>query len=160
MNFRQRIAWVLVTIFLAATCGMVYYIFEISDRFSVYALEHVRSYHPERSRTVAGRSVISVEVNSNPRATNEGILFSLGHHLMDIPLAVWLLFLVLPYLQIFCLLLACTKAEPRFSPAYLWPLLLYLKCRTLYHRWNHPVYKSFNSPVANGHGGHAMLIDT
>ena len=158
MNFRQRVAWLLVAVFLVGTCGMAYYIFEISDQFSVYALQHVETYH-------SGRSIVSGEGGGRERSSRKdptggvGWALSVGHHLVDIPLALWLLLLVLPYLQVFCLLLACTKAEPRYSPAYLWPLFLYLKCRTLYHRWAHPLKKSFNSPVANGHG-QALLIDT
>ena len=77
----------------------------------------------------------------------------------------WLIFhfpvlaivIVVPYLQVFCALLACTKPDPRFSLAELWPVRLYVLCVTAYKRCtNQDTDKSVNCPLQNGH----VLIDT
>ena len=138
MNFRQRIAWLLVALYLALTSAIVYYIFDINDGYSAYALEHVEKDHDGKS--------------------SGGKFWSLFSHIMDIPLPVWILILVLPYLQVFSMLLACTKPDPQFSMAYLWLFYVYFKCKKLYKSFtsNGETSKSVNSPVPNGH----PLIDT
>ena len=137
MNFRQRIAWLLVAMYLALTSAIVYYIFDINDGYSAYALEHVERDHGK---------------------TSSGKFWSLFNHIMDIPLPVWILILVLPYLQVFSMLLACTKPDPQFSMAYLWPFYVYFKCKKLYMDLtaSEEVSKAVNSPLPNGH----RLIDT
>lgn len=45
MKFRQRIAWLGIACYLVLTILVVYYIFELSDTFNVYALEHVHNFH-------------------------------------------------------------------------------------------------------------------
>lgn len=128
MNFRQRIAWLLVAIYLAGTCAIVYYIFEISDVFNQAALDHVEKYHSHQGKDLGEPSSY----------------FSVFSHITDVPLAVWLLLLLFPYLQVFSMLLACTKPEPRVSMAYLWPIMIYLKCRQIFQ----PSYASEKSVTA------------
>ncbi len=138
MNFRQRIAWLLVAVYLVLTSAIVYYIFDINDGYSAYALEHVERDHDKKS-------------------TSGKFWTTLGH-LMDIPLPLWILILVLPYLQVFCMLLACTKSNPQFSMAYLWPFYIYFRCKKLYMdaTTKGRVPKATNSPIPNGH----LVIDT
>jgi hypothetical protein len=131
MNFRQRVSWVLVALYLAATAGLVYYVFEISERFNQYALDHISRY----------------------RGDGGGGGEHSGWHLADVPAAVVALVVVVPYLQVFCVLHACTQPDPRFSLASLWPVRLYNLCHQAYtRRYQKPV----NCPAANGHA----LIDT
>lgn len=120
MNFRQRIAWLIVAFYLIGTCALVYYIFEISDRFNQAALDHTEKYHKSKV------------IDADNGESSESGLFSVFTHITDIPLAVWLLLLVFPYLQVFSMLLACTKPEPRISMAYLWPFVIYIKCKQLF----------------------------
>lgn len=138
MKFRQRLAWLGVILYLSASFGFVYYIFEISEHFNSYALEHVQNYH--------GDSAISLSS-------------SFWQHVTDIPMAVWLLFFLLPYLQIFGMLLAGTRAEPWRSTAFLWPGIVFNKWQKLYKRLtghtrqSKPINSTF---VFNGH----VVIDT
>ena len=74
MNFRQRISWLLVICYLAATMGIMYYVFEISERFNQYALDHISRYSQGQAHT--------------------------GWHIADIPLPVIMLIVILPYLQV------------------------------------------------------------
>ena len=135
-------AWILVVLFLAITCGIVYYIFEISEQFNILALEHVQKYHNTDK-----------ELTKNSKR----FLTRMWNHLMDIPLAFWFLLFMVPYIQVFCMLLACTKPQPQFSLAYLWPIYFFIRCRGLYMRCRGPgPEKSVNIPISNGH----KLIDT
>lgn len=139
MKFRQRIAWLAVILYLTASFGFVYYIFEINDHFNSFALDHVRTYH-EGDRAF--------------------VVLSLWHHAADIPLAIWLMIFLLPYLQIFGMLLAWTRVEPWRSTAFQWPGIVFNKWRKLYkHLTGHPPHgsKAINSTVVfNGH----VVIDT
>ena len=137
MNFRQRIAWLGVGAFLSASFGFVYYIFEINDHFNAFALEHVKTFHGEDETMFAG--------------------LPLWSHITDIPLAVWMLVFLLPYLQVFAMLLAWTKPEPWRSTAFQWPGLVYFKSRRFYSKcFGLDRRKAMNSHVNfNGH----IIID-
>ena len=150
MKFRQRVSWLLVAMYLAATCGVVYYIFELSDSFNSLALDHMEKYHSASASRDDGWS------------SWLGGIGSAIWHLTDIPLTVWFIILVFPYLQVFCMLLACTKPEPRLSLAYLWPIYVFLRCRQFWSRYQDPsatfagLNKAVNSRIANGH----PILDT
>ncbi|KAL8617599.1 hypothetical protein ACOMHN_033145 [Nucella lapillus] len=137
MKFRQRIAWLAVVVYLTTSFSFVYYIFEINDHFNSLALDHVRTYH-------YGDGMLTAS--------------SLWHHLTDIPLAGWLLIFLLPYLQVFGMLLAWTRAEPRRSAAFQWPGIVFHKWRRLFrHLTGHHGNKPINSTaVFNG----SIVIDT
>lgn len=77
MKFRQRMAWVLVTLFLGLSFAFVYYVFEINNRFNALALEHVQTEHGGDMK--AGTFL---------------------DHATHLPLAVWMLIFLLPYLQV------------------------------------------------------------
>ena len=131
MKFRQRIAWLAVLLYLAASFSFVYYIFEINEHFNSLALEHVHTYHYSSTFVVT----------------------SVWQHVTDIPLAVWLLIFLLPYLQVFGMLLAWTRAEPWRSTAFQWPGIVVNKWKKLYKRLKgHHGSKAINSTVVcNGH---------
>ncbi|KAI8788762.1 transmembrane protein 251 [Biomphalaria glabrata] len=129
MKFRQRMAWILLTLFLTASFAFAYYLFEINDHFNTMAVEHVQIEHGGDIK--AGTFL---------------------EHATHLPLAVWLLIFLLPYLQVFGLLLACTRPEPRLSLAYIWPGTLFFKSRKLLRRYHPHDSKSINSSVVfNGH---------
>lgn len=106
MRFRQRIAWLVTVIFLGATCALAYYIFEINEHFNKFAVDHVEKYHSDSG-------------------TSPGI----WHHIIDIPVIILFIIFLLAYLQVFFMILACTKTEPRHSLAYNWPSFLFTKLK-------------------------------
>lgn len=130
-------AWLIVVAYLAATFSFFYYMFEINEHYNKYAVDHVQKYHA----TENGETIIS----------------SIWDHLMDIPLSVWLLLFLLPYLQIFLMILACTRVEPKHSIAYLWPGLVYMKYQQLFKREkisiipSQHMYKMTINGTSNGH---------
>lgn len=96
MNFRQRFAWILLFIYLGGTLVVMYYIFDLSDHYGSYTLEHTKIFHSvseEKKKDLAAAVV--------------------WHHLADIPFSVWVLLGCIPYLQFFWILLLCTKSQPR-----------------------------------------------
>jgi hypothetical protein len=134
MNFRQRIAWLAVIVFLSASFGFVYYIFEINDHFNAAALEHVRTFHGKDGAVEAS--------------------WRFGGHITDVPLAAWLLIFLLPYLQVFAMLLAWTRADPWRSIAFQWPGIVSHKWRRLKARLagQDINFKAINSrSMLNGH---------
>ena len=122
MNFRQRISWLLVVLYLAGTGACVYYIFEISDMFNVYALDHVNKFHKPAAVVLEGRQDQQALGVTEAADKTESIFV----HVTDIPLAVWMIICLIPYLQIFAMLMACTKPNPQFSMAYMWPIYSYM----------------------------------
>ena len=77
MKFRQRVAWLFLCIFLALTVTVVYYVFEIHSLFKRAAQEHLQSEH--KGDTHAGTFL---------------------EHATHLPLPVWIVILLLPYLQV------------------------------------------------------------
>lgn len=110
MRFRQRLAWLVIVFFLAATCALVYYIFEINEHFNKFAIDHVEKFH----------------TNSETEDTH-----GLWHHIIDIPAFVFFIIFIMAYLQIFFMILACTRTEPKHSFAYIWPIFLSTKVKSL-----------------------------
>lgn len=140
MKFRQRIAWVAIIAYLAATCGLFFYIFEINETYNRYALDHHTQFHPnpilfaeqrwnrKQQKTLQEEWKFKSELKKpDPHTVKAMVWHRIFSHLTDIPLPVWLLLLLLPYLQVFFMLLACTKTDPRQSIALLWPGIFYLK---------------------------------
>lgn len=144
MNFRQRFAWLSLAIFLLCTFAFVYYIFEISDAYNKFALDHVEHFHkPLRSR---GDKVIKAENKDDEETT-----WKFWTHLADIPLGVWIIIFIFPYLQVFSILLACTKPDPQYSLALLWPIYIYLKVRRCFINDRTHNLKPTVQPHPNGH---------
>ena len=129
MNFRQRVAWLLLLSYLACSCAALYYLFELQNWYNMYAVEHIETHHSDSSLT---------------------------WRLVDMPAKMWMVVLVTVYLQVFFLLLVCTKAMPQCSLALFWPLYLYLQCRSCFLTLTGPSPKLFSIPVGHGH----VVIDT
>lgn len=144
MKFRQRVAWLMVIAYLGGTFSFCYYMFEINEHYNKYAVDHVQKYHSTNNGDSQPRSVLS----------------SIWEHLADIPLPVWLLVFLVPYLQIFLMILACTRVEPKHSLAYLWPGLLYMKYQQLFKREKYSIIpsKSVHEVTLNGTtNGHTII---
>ena len=124
MNFRQRIAWLLVVLYLLLTCALVHYIFEISDRFNQFALDHVERFH---KAAPAGDSE-----NAEDKTDHRGLWY-FWLHFTDVPLWTWLLIAVLPYLQVFFMLMAFTKADPQLNTAFMWPIYTFMKLKNWFY---------------------------
>ena len=130
MNFRQRVAWLLLACYLACSAAALYYLFELRNWYNGYAVERIgETRRDDESRT---------------------------WHLASMPPKLWMGALGIAYLQIFFLLLACTKAAPRCSVSLFWPLFLYVQCRSGYLALTEPSRKFFGCPVGYGH----TVIDT
>lgn len=147
MKFRQRIAWITVIMYLGGTFAFFYYMFEINEHYNQFAVDHVQRYHS----TVTGQQHDSQNIFSN-----------FYGHVTDIPLPVWLLIFLLPYLQIFMMILACTRAEPRHSLAYLWPGIVYMKYQKLFRGHKSSLTHTQLTPMVtlNGHSNNHIVIHT
>ncbi|PRD25620.1 UNVERIFIED_CONTAM: transmembrane protein [Trichonephila clavipes] len=97
MKFRQRLAWLLLFLYLFLSLVVVYYCFELSDQYSALALEHTKLHH----------SPSSLNGDESSR------MIFLWKHLPDVPFFFWLALFAVPYLQIFFCLYICTKPEPK-----------------------------------------------
>lgn len=93
MNFRQRIGWVGVALYLLLSVLLVYYVFEVQS----FSLEHVQ-------RAASGPSAA-------PPAS--GWSQQLSSRLPSLPVWLWASLFLLPYLQLFLFLFSCTRADPR-----------------------------------------------
>ncbi|XP_060071974.1 lysosomal enzyme trafficking factor-like [Ylistrum balloti] len=155
MKFRQRIAWLMVVFFLAGSFSVLYYLFEISEHYNQFALEHINTYH----KPVQVEAVFNHKgeiKKAEPVDVEKGEITSTGsawHHIIDVPMVVWFVLFLLPYLQIFFMILACTKAEPKMSMAFQWPCLIYLKYKKFINGSADKSYSmGVNSTVqTNGH---------
>ncbi|XP_071323611.1 lysosomal enzyme trafficking factor [Trachinotus anak] len=103
MNFRQRMGWVGVALYLLLSVMAVYYVFEVHTR----SLERVQ-------RGGVG-----------PSAPPPAVTWS---HLLSLPLWMWASVFLLPYLQLFLFLFSCTRADPRAVGYCVLPVCVTLLC--------------------------------
>lgn len=92
MNFRQRVAWLLLFVYLIGTFVLVYYVFEISERYGAYSYEHVVQYH-NKDNISSGKSIA-------------------WEHLADVPFIVWVVLASIIHFHCFFFLYMCTKSQP------------------------------------------------
>ena len=108
-------AWLFVLFFLAVSALISYYIFEFSDQYNDLALEHVQAY--------------SDTVKNNPHLLT--FYQKITRYLVTLPFWLWMVILMIPYLQVFCLLVACTKSDPMKASIVMVPVCLCLKLSSL-----------------------------
>lgn len=108
MNFRQRMGWVGVALYLLLSVLLVYYVFEV-QRFS---FEHVQ------------RGATSPSAPPPAVSWSQGI----GTRLPPLPAWMWASVFLLPYLQLFLFLFSCTRADPRAVGYCVLPVCLALLC--------------------------------
>ncbi|XP_071793181.1 lysosomal enzyme trafficking factor-like [Asterias amurensis] len=111
MNFRQRMGWLMVILFLSLSGLVIYYMFEIGETYNGLVLEHVQSY--------------ANSLKTNP----EGITWrqTITGKLVALPFWCWGVIFAIPYLQVFCLLIACTKNDPLTASIAMAPICLVLR---------------------------------
>ncbi|XP_008395218.1 lysosomal enzyme trafficking factor [Poecilia reticulata] len=98
MNFRQRMGWVGVALFLLLSIMAAYVVFE------VVSLERVQS-----DGSVALPPAVSA-------------------HLPPLPVWAWASVFLVPYLQLFLFLFSCTRADPRAVGYCVLPVCIFLLC--------------------------------
>ncbi|KAJ3606706.1 hypothetical protein NHX12_026225 [Muraenolepis orangiensis] len=100
MNFRQRMGWVGVGLYLLASALVLYCVFEMKH-FSLELVEQRR------------RSVVDSSSSSSSAPLPPSSSWSLKDHLLPLPLWAWATLFLVPYLQVFLFLYSCTRADPK-----------------------------------------------
>ena len=95
---------------------IVYYMFEISDQYNSLAITHMSKYE--------------MDIKKDPGSLT--VEQSVKQKLFSLPFWGWLLILLIPYLQVFCLLVACTKNDPANATVMVVPCFLCLRIAS----WN------------------------
>ncbi|XP_036398605.1 transmembrane protein 251-like [Megalops cyprinoides] len=118
MNFRQRMGWIGVGLYLLASVAAVYYVFEINQTYNHLTLEHVEQAPQEAPP--AGDPASSSDL---PSWTH-----SLKTRLLSFPFWVWATIFLIPYLQVFLFLYSCTRADPKTVGYCILPICLAVLC--------------------------------
>ncbi|XP_056150472.1 lysosomal enzyme trafficking factor [Lampris incognitus] len=113
MNFRQRMGWIGVGLYLLVSVVVVYYVFEIKR----FTLEHV-----ERAEYQQGGAA------SSPLPSSLTWSQSLKTRLLHLPFWVWVTIFLIPYLQVFLFLYSCTRANPKTVGYCILPICLAVLC--------------------------------
>lgn len=116
MNFRQRMAWLGVALYLLLSVAAAYYVFEVHT----VSVEHVPKWGGAPGTP-----------SPPPPAWHRVV----GARLPPLPTWTWALVFLLPYLQLFLFLFSCTRADPRAVGYCVLPVCLALlysrRCRHL-----------------------------
>ncbi|KAJ1105255.1 hypothetical protein NDU88_002663 [Pleurodeles waltl] len=109
MNFRQRMGWIGVGLYLLASAAVFYYVFEINESYSRLALEHIQE---------------------NPKEPSEQATWthSLKVRLLSLPFWLWATIFLIPYFQMFLFLYSCTRADPKTIGYCIFPICLAVLC--------------------------------
>ncbi|XP_072479483.1 lysosomal enzyme trafficking factor isoform X2 [Notamacropus eugenii] len=109
MNFRQRMGWIGVGLYLLASAAAIYYVFEINETYNRLALEHIQQH---------------------PKEPQEGTTWthSLKARLLSLPFWLWTIIFLIPYLQMFLFLYSCTRADPKTVGYCIIPICLAIIC--------------------------------
>jgi len=107
MHFRQRVAWLLLAIYLLLTAGVLYYMFEISTQLRMFALDHVDRAHTVPSSPLRPheqqqykKKLIVETAPASIVATCITFLWSAFGHVVDIPLPVLAVLILFIYIQV------------------------------------------------------------
>ncbi|KAG9481815.1 lysosomal enzyme trafficking factor [Eleutherodactylus coqui] len=109
MNFRQRMGWIGVGLYLFVSAATFYYVFEINETYSRLALEHVQPKPQDPTAEVSWTH-------------------SLKTRLLSLPFWFWAALFFLPYFQLFLFLYSCTRADPRTVGYCIIPICLTVLC--------------------------------
>nr|XP_046229561.1 transmembrane protein 251 [Scatophagus argus] len=108
MNFRQRMGWVGMALYLLLSVMLVYYVFEVHS----FSLERV-----QRGGTSSSAPPLTTSWSQ-----------SLSARLSPLPVWMWASVFLLPYLQLFLFLFSCTRTDPRAVGYCVLPVCLALLC--------------------------------
>ncbi|XP_073672725.1 lysosomal enzyme trafficking factor isoform X1 [Garra rufa] len=120
MNFRQRMGWIGVGLYLLASVAAVYYIFEISQTYNRLALAQVEKAAGTQAKWSGDAS------SSSPSSTSW--MVTLKTRLLLLPFWVWATIFLIPYLQVFLFLYSCTRADPKTIGYCILPICLAVLC--------------------------------
>ncbi|XP_051501306.1 transmembrane protein 251-like [Myxocyprinus asiaticus] len=120
MNFRQRMGWIGVGLYLLASVAGVYYIFEISQTYNRLALAHVEKAPGAQTKWSGDAS------SSSPSSTSWTL--TLRTRLLLLPFWVWATIFLIPYLQVFLFLYSCTRVDPKTVGYCILPICLAVLC--------------------------------
>ncbi|KAM4662019.1 lysosomal enzyme trafficking factor isoform 2-T2 [Discoglossus pictus] len=109
MNFRQRMGWIGVSLYLFLSAAAFYYVFEINDTYNRLALEHVQI---------------------QPEAPQKGDTWthSLKARLLSFPFWLWATLFLIPYFQVFLFLYSCTRTDPKTVGYCIIPICVAVIC--------------------------------
>ncbi|MBN3285152.1 TM251 protein, partial [Polyodon spathula] len=111
MNFRQRMGWIGVGLYLLVSAAAVYYVFEINQTYNRLSLEHINKQTPEK-----------------PQPGESSWAHSLKSRLLSFPFWLWATIFLIPYLQVFLFLYSCTRADPKTVGYCIIPICLAVIC--------------------------------
>ncbi|MBN3281423.1 TM251 protein, partial [Polyodon spathula] len=110
MNFRQRMGWIAVGLYLLVSVAAVYYVFEINQTYNRLILEHIKQTPHE------------------PQPRESSWAHSLKSRLLSFPFWLWATIFLIPYLQVFLFLYSCTRADPKTVGYCIIPICLAVIC--------------------------------
>ncbi|XP_053470817.1 lysosomal enzyme trafficking factor [Ictalurus furcatus] len=116
MNFRQRMGWIGVAVYLLVSMAAVYYMFEINQTYNHLTLEKTSGTRPPPLRPADSASSAWSWTQS------------VKSHLLLLPFWLWAAIFLIPYLQLFLFLYSCTRADPRTVGYCILPVCLALLC--------------------------------
>lgn len=116
MNFRQRMGWIGVAVYLLVSITAVYYLFEINQTYNRLTLAQVE--RPRGTGPPPGRAADSAS----------SWVQSMKSRLLLLPFWLWAAIFLVPYLQLFLFLYSCTRADPRTVGYCILPVCLALLC--------------------------------
>ncbi|XP_060771745.1 lysosomal enzyme trafficking factor [Neoarius graeffei] len=123
MNFRQRMGWIGVAVYLLLSIAAVYYVFEINQTYNRLTLAHVEKV--SGTRPPAPPHQRAADSTSTPVSS---WMQSVKSRLLLLPFWLWVSILLVPYLQLFLFLYSCTRTDPRTVGYCILPICLALLC--------------------------------
>lgn len=142
MNFRQRMGWIGVGLYLLASVAAFYYVFEINQKYNRLTLEHV-----EQAQKPPEVPLPSDPVSSSNSPSSW--IHSLKLRLLSFPLWLWGTILFIPYFQVFLFLYSCTRADPKTVGYCILPICLAVLCN------RHQTFSKASNQISQ-----LQLIDT
>ncbi|KAJ8274929.1 hypothetical protein COCON_G00095540 [Conger conger] len=138
MNFRQRIGWTGMGLYLLLSVAAFYYLFEINQTYNRLTLDYVEEAAKEPSVATDPGASSSLSWNH-----------SLKTRLLTFPFWLWMIILLVPYLQVFLFLYSCTRPDPRTVGYCILPIFMAMLCN------RHQTFSKASNQISR-----LQLIDT
>lgn len=124
MNLRQKLAWLLVMVYLGCSFVCFYYLLDLADQFSVLSVAHSKLHQVEsrddswrfsltgaRALPLLGPNLVKVRdphkiesFEKKSTIANNSIEHNFWHHIVDVPINLLVLLGMILYCQVFALL--------------------------------------------------------
>ncbi|XP_034963369.1 lysosomal enzyme trafficking factor-like [Zootoca vivipara] len=133
MNFRQRMGWIGVGLYLIASAAAIYYVFEINETYNRLALEHCMHTKAHTSDKLSWSlrcywKEILYFASPEKLREEKTWMHSLKTQLLSLPFWLWTIIFLILYLQIFLFLYSCTRADPQMVGYCIIPICLAVVC--------------------------------